>query len=62
MSVGVLSSLSLDATYCIYYFICIILFCSHIVFLMTITTFEFERNEMFFPRSSVNIQYFGEPL
>ena len=38
--VGVLSSLSLVAIYFIYFFICIILFCFHIVFLMTITTFE----------------------
>ena len=36
----VLSSLSLDAIYFIYYFICIILFCFPIVFLMTINTFE----------------------
>ena len=38
--VGVLSSFSLDAIYFIYYFICIILFCFHIVFIMTINTFE----------------------
>ena len=37
---GVSSSLSLDAIYFIYYFICILLFCFHIVFLMTINTFE----------------------
>ena len=38
--VGVLSPLSLDAIYFIDYFICGILFCFHIVFLMTINTFE----------------------
>ena len=32
--------LSLDAIYFIYYFICILLLCFHIVFLMTISTFE----------------------
>ena len=40
--VGVLTSLSLDAIYFIYYFIYIILFCFHIVFLMTINTFWIE--------------------
>ena len=38
--VSVSSSLSLDAIYFIFYFIYIILFGSHIVFLMTINTFE----------------------